>query len=62
MPAGRPYAVGLTLMLVFMLIGLLLAIGLPRQHAVAGAAEPTGKDSAASVPPPRDPQRSRAQR
>src|SRR6516165_6625542 len=38
MPAGRPYAVGLTMMLVFMLIGLLLAIALPRQRAAAGAA------------------------
>ena len=62
MPAGRPYAVGLTMMLVFMLIGLLLAIGLPRQAAATGADGPAGTDAAAAVPPPRDPQRSRTRR
>jgi hypothetical protein len=46
-PAGRPYAVGLIMMLAFTLIGLLLAILLPRQ--ATGAAGPTGKDAAATI-------------
>jgi predicted MFS family arabinose efflux permease len=69
LPAGKPYDVGLIVMLVFTLIGLLLAILLPRQATgaagAAGTAETTGtagtagKDAAAAVPPPRNPQPSR---
>jgi MFS family permease len=45
MPAGRPFAAGLIVMLVFTLIGLLLAVLIPRERA--GTAKPADADTAA---------------
>jgi len=45
LPAGKPFAAGLIMLLVFALIGLLLAVLIPRQPA--GKAEPANVDTAA---------------
>jgi MFS family permease len=45
LPAGKPFAAGLIMLLVFALIGLLLAVLIPREPA--GKAEPANVDTAA---------------
>ncbi len=47
LPAGKPFAVALTMMLVFTLIGLVLGILIPRTHE--DAAEPAEPDTAATT-------------
>jgi hypothetical protein len=45
LPAGKPFAVALTMMLVFTLIGLVLGVLIPRKPIEAtAAADPDGRD------------------
>jgi MFS family permease len=48
LPEGRPFAVATIMLLVFTLIGLLLAVLLPR-HATHEAAKPAGADTSVAV-------------
>ena len=50
LPEGRPFAVALTMMLVFTLIGLVLSVLLPRKPIEARAAESPGTEPAARQP------------
>src|SRR6516164_4627812 len=50
LPEGKPFAVGLTMMLVFTLIGLVLGILLPRRPIEATAAQSPGPEPAARHP------------
>jgi F0F1-type ATP synthase assembly protein I len=46
LPEGKPFAVALTMMIVFTLIGLVLGVLIPRTAADAAAAETSGTESA----------------
>jgi hypothetical protein len=50
LPEGRPFAVTLTMMLVFTLIGLVLSVLLPRRPVEARTPESPGTESAARQP------------
>ena len=52
LPEGKPFAVALTMMLVFALIGLVLAVLIPRKPIEATATPSPGAASAASHPAP----------
>jgi F0F1-type ATP synthase assembly protein I len=50
LPEGKPFAVGLTIMLVFTLIGLVLGVLIPRRSSEATAPESPGTEPAARQP------------
>ena len=50
LPEGKPFAVGLTIMLVFTLIGLVLGVLIPRRSSEATAPESPGAEPAARQP------------
>jgi predicted MFS family arabinose efflux permease len=50
LPEGKPFAVGLTMMLVFTLIGLVLGVLIPRRPIEAAAAQSPGPEPAARQP------------
>ena len=50
LPEGKPFAVGLTMMLVFTLIGLVLGVLIPRRPVEAAAAQSPGPEPAARQP------------
>jgi len=50
LPEGKPFAVALTMMLVFTLIGLVLSVLLPRKPIEARGAESPGTEPAARQP------------
>jgi hypothetical protein len=52
LPEGRPFAVALTIMLVVALIGLVLAVLIPRQEAEATVTPSPGTEPATSQPIP----------
>jgi nitrate/nitrite transporter NarK len=52
LPEGRPFAVALTIMLVLTLIGLVLAVLIPRTPMQATATSPPGAEPAARQPAP----------
>jgi predicted MFS family arabinose efflux permease len=47
MPAGKPFAVALTMMIVFTLIGLVLGVLIPRSSTDASGAQEAGAESPA---------------
>jgi nitrate/nitrite transporter NarK len=52
LPEGKPFAVGLTVMLVFTLIGLVLGVLIPRGSVEATTPEKPGTEPAARQPAP----------
>jgi len=50
LPEGKPFAVGLTMMLVFTLIGLVLGVLIPRRPIQAATAQSPGPEPAARQP------------
>jgi predicted MFS family arabinose efflux permease len=52
LPEGKPFAIALTMLLVITLIGLVLAVLIPRQPIQATPAPSPGREPAASQPTP----------